>query len=218
MGYSGAIISENIKLGDKRLNKRMSKIIERLVQNPEGSIPEACQTRAEIKGAYRFFSSNQFTSRQMSDGFNQDTYSRMGERKTVLMIQDTTNIDYSTHKETKGLGYLERSYNQGIKYHSSMAVSLDGLPIGIVYQKQWARNNQELGKKQYRKKTAFEEKESYRWKACIEAVEANRKEGQTFIHIADRECDIYEMICPPKYGHKNKQIIYQRTLRQGYDI
>jgi hypothetical protein len=26
------------------------------------------------------------------------------------------------------------------------------------------------------------------------------------------------MICPPKYVHKNKEIIYQRTLGQEYDI
>ena len=44
----------NVDLGDKRLNKRLGKVIEELGDKPHLSIPGATQTRAKLEAAYRF--------------------------------------------------------------------------------------------------------------------------------------------------------------------
>ena len=44
-----------IVLPDKRLNERLSRIVEQLSAAPERSIPGACGEWHETKAAYRFF-------------------------------------------------------------------------------------------------------------------------------------------------------------------
>jgi len=43
------------ELGDLRLTKRLQKIVERLGNRPNMSIPAATDGRAEMEAAYRFF-------------------------------------------------------------------------------------------------------------------------------------------------------------------
>jgi hypothetical protein len=48
-------------LGDKRLNRRLGKVLEHLGQHPQISIPAACGGWAETLGAYRFFDNEKAT-------------------------------------------------------------------------------------------------------------------------------------------------------------
>jgi hypothetical protein len=43
---------KTVDLGDKRLNKRLFLLAERLSESPSGSIPGACSGWAETQGAY----------------------------------------------------------------------------------------------------------------------------------------------------------------------
>ena len=112
--------------------------------------------------------------------------------KIVLLIQDTKSIDFSSHELTEGLGYLERKHLSGILLHSTLALSTEGLPLGILTQQMWERPMEQYGKKHMRSKLPIEEKESYRWlshrKDSNELIPNNTHR----IHIADRECDIYD--------------------------
>jgi hypothetical protein len=47
--FSGAVFP------DKRLVKRLIKIASQFAQTPSGSLPKACGSWKEAKGAYRFF-------------------------------------------------------------------------------------------------------------------------------------------------------------------
>ncbi len=49
------------ELGDKRLNKRLSLILERSETHPNLSIPAAMHGRAEMEAAYRFFANENVT-------------------------------------------------------------------------------------------------------------------------------------------------------------
>jgi hypothetical protein len=44
------------QLGDKRRNKRLVNIAEKLAAHPGGTLPQAFPDWAELKAAYRFFS------------------------------------------------------------------------------------------------------------------------------------------------------------------
>lgn len=48
-----------IRLGDRRLERRLIRIAERLTERPALSIPAACKNWAETKATYRFLSSDQ---------------------------------------------------------------------------------------------------------------------------------------------------------------
>ena len=48
----------------------------------------------------------------------------------LLIAQDTTNFDFSSHKSISDIGYLDNIRMLGLKMHSGLAISLDGVPKG----------------------------------------------------------------------------------------
>ena len=51
----------NLKTGDKRLDKRVKKTVERMAASSDSSFPAWIKMRAELMGAYRLFD-NEFVS------------------------------------------------------------------------------------------------------------------------------------------------------------
>lgn len=50
---------KTIDLGDRRLDKRMVLLAERLAANPMARIPQACGGWTETQAAYRFFAQDE---------------------------------------------------------------------------------------------------------------------------------------------------------------
>jgi hypothetical protein len=137
---------------DKRIINRLSTTGIKLSLNPQGSIPQACKRKAEIKGAYRLFDNEKVSTEGILSGHRDQTISRIKEHKTVLLVQDTTALDYSSYDETEGLGHYRRYRNgKGLLLHTTMALSNAGMPLGIMAQKYWTRDPDEWGKKTRRK-------------------------------------------------------------------
>jgi hypothetical protein len=57
----------------------------------------------------------------------------------VLAIQDTSDLDLSSLKQTSGLGFICQTNQQGLKVHSCLAVSGSGEPLGLLHQYTWSR-------------------------------------------------------------------------------
>ncbi len=62
------------------------------------------------------------------------TLSRIKNYQIILAIQDTTELNYTTHEAVKGVGYLDNKYAHGLKVHSKEAATTEGLPLGIIDQ------------------------------------------------------------------------------------
>ncbi|RUT08530.1 hypothetical protein DSM106972_016980 [Dulcicalothrix desertica PCC 7102] len=108
------------------------RIVEDLAAQPTSSVPQACGSVAATTAAYDFWSSPYFKPDDIRDGHIKATLERVKEHNIVLMIQDTTSIDLTTHPATKEIGYLDNRYCFGLKVHSTLAASIDGIPLGIV--------------------------------------------------------------------------------------
>ena len=163
-------------LGDQRLNQRLVQLAERFSKSPESPINQACQNWAETKAAYRFFKNDTFSYQEILEGHIQTTKQRCKEYSTILAIQDTSYFNYSSHPKTKGLCPLSRKEGKNVKelltlgliMHSSLALSTDGLPLGILDQKIYSREPLTKEKKIIKQKShnnalPIEEKESIRW-------------------------------------------------------
>ena len=146
-----------VSLGDKRLNKRLKQIVNKLSSSPKASIPEACGHWSETKATYRFFDNKAVKAEDILSAHIKKTQERCAKYETVLAVQDTTDFDFTSHLSTQGLGYLERRYLQGLKSHSVLTVSAEGLPLGLIEQENWARENAELGKKAERHRKSTKE-------------------------------------------------------------
>jgi hypothetical protein len=83
--------------------------------------------------------------------------------------------------------------------HSSLAVTPDGLPLGLAAVKFWTRKKFKgttaLKKKINPTRVPIEKKESIRWLANVEQSTELLGDPGRCIHIADREGDIYELFC-----------------------
>lgn len=191
----------HIRLGDDRLNKRLEILVEQLSQMPTASIPEACGSWAAMKAAYRFFDSDNVEVIDIQESIFASTLERIREEETILVAQDTTSLDFTRHKGTRGLGYIDNLVTRGIKMHSGLAINVDGVPVGLIDQKFWVRKGEEVGKRSKRKKKKTEEKESQRWLSTVENIERRIGDlsaevvGRTrrVIIVSDRESDIFDL-------------------------
>jgi len=99
-----------INLGDKRLNRRAEMVIEALAVNPAGSINAACQGWAETEAAYRFFNNNLVTPDKILQPHREATHRRMDEQSIALIVQDTTELNDTSHpsRDTECLDKVSR--------------------------------------------------------------------------------------------------------------
>ncbi len=184
-----------VKLGDDRLDRRLVRVLEQLGNKPTPSIPTACKGWAETLAAYRLFDNEKVTMEKVLAAHEKATVMRMGQQTVVLCIEDTTEVDYSGKKETKGLGPLTYKTRQGLLLHPTLAVTPDRVPMGCLRGFVWARGPEFRGKKKDLRKIAIEDKESFRWIEGYRRV--NQLAGEIpqtqLVYVADRESDIYEM-------------------------
>jgi hypothetical protein len=83
--------------------------------------------------------------------------------------------------------------------HSSLAVTVDGLPLGLAAIKFWTRDKfhgaNALKRRINPTRVTIEQKESYRWLENLRQSTALLTEPERIVHIGDRESDIYELFC-----------------------
>ena len=184
-------------LGDRRLNRRLVEIARDFYARPQAQIPQACQSRARTKAAYRFFKHPNTSMDDLLESHRRSTYQRIAEKKIVLCPQDTTSLNYSTHPATANLGPIgsQKDGVFGLIVHDTMAFSVEGTPLGLLDVQCWARDADEFGKKHQRKQRPIEEKESYKWLRSFKTVaEAQHHCSDTMlVSMGDREADIYEL-------------------------
>ena len=182
------------ELGDPRLTKRLIKISAKFAGNPGASIPLACETPDRLKAAYRFFDNDQVNELEILEPHGQANKTRMAGQAVVLAVQDTTQLDFTHHPATTGLGMLTDTAHQGLFYHPTLLVTPGKVPMGVADHLVWERPAADCGKKHQRKQRPISDKESRKWLHSLEKT-AQLQKDQPEVHlvnIADREGDIYD--------------------------
>jgi hypothetical protein len=198
-------------LGDPRRDRRFVLMVERACDNPTASILQASQGADEAKGAYRLLSNEALEGSLVRKAAAAACVRRVRDELALapagaspgllLVVQDTTELDYSKHPASGGLGPTgggDGSAGHGMFVHSALAVSAAGLPLGLLHQQTWARDEQQVGSRHERKQRPFVEKESYRWVQTMQAVEQALPADLPVLHLADREGDIFEVFAAPR--------------------
>ncbi len=113
-------------------------------------------------------------------------------------MQDTTELDYADHPHTTGLGPLENVWQNGFKIHSTLAVSPEGVPLGLLYQQRWVRDAPKPKISRSRRKRATRDKESQRWLTAWQASQDQLPPDVGVITVADSEADIFDLFAAPR--------------------
>lgn len=184
-------------LGDKRLNRRLVKIVEALCEQPEASLPQACGSWAATKAAYNFFSSKQVSPQEILEAHESFWREQLTSEAVVLAIQDTSDFNFTHHRSksfAQGFGLTgTQSYVRGLKVHSILGVSVQGVPWGLLHQQVWTRNPASRGQGKHRRQRSIHNKESKRWLTGVVAAELGVGSSTTVVTVADREADMYEL-------------------------
>jgi hypothetical protein len=194
---------------DERLGKRFRTLLGQLSDGAGESIPMACQDWANTKAAYRFLSNARVSEEDILAGHFQATRERFSATEgPVLVLQDTSEFSFQREKPELigftrrvktgygGYGESETRTVCGILMHSSLAVTTDGLPLGLAAIKFWTRKKF-TGRYALNKpnptRVPIETKESVRWLENLRHSTTLFKEPGRCIHVGDRESDIYEL-------------------------
>src|SRR5437588_8321148 len=197
---------------DARLGERFRKLLAQLGSAMGQSIPLVCQDWANTKAAYRFFSNDRVTESDILGGHFQSTRDRtVATDGPVLVLHDTTEFTYQ-RENTDAIG-ITKNVNSGrdkagrlrahtvcgILMHSSLAVTIEGLPLGLAAVKFWTRKKFKgtaaLKKKVNLTRVPIEKKESIRWLDNLKQSKDLLDDPGRCLHIGDRESDIYELFC-----------------------
>jgi len=188
-------------LGDARRTKRLVGVASALAQCPSGTLPQAFDDWPQLKGAYRLLSNPAVSYEKILEPHWERTRQSCTEPGEYLFIEDTSDLDYSSHTACQGLGQIGNEYGRGLWLHSTLAVrvsawDLNQCPqtqvVGLAAQKCWARpESKRAGKKEGWRKRLQRSRESQRWAEALRQMPP-RPQGVSWIYLADREADIYE--------------------------
>ena len=197
---------------DERLGRRFKTLLSDTGGALGASLPLACQDWANTKAAYRFLSNERVDESDILSGHFAATAKRFAATDgTILVLQDTTEfsfkrerpdaIGFTTSIRTGNTKDQRRSVHSvcGILMRSSLAVTTEGLPLGVAAVKFWSRKKfkgaRALKTKINPTRVPVKTKESVRWLQNLEQSTALFAAPDRCVHVGDRERDIYELYC-----------------------
>jgi hypothetical protein len=190
------------------------------------SIPQACADHHDMDAAYAFFANERVGPLAILHHQRQETLDRCREHPRLLVAQDTSEANYSDHPAWANLGYLDGASCLGLKFHSALAISPAGVPLGLLTQQVWRRDPASRGQAARRQSRAATQKESYRWQDHLAAIDrVVPPQVQELLVIADREGDIYNYLAQPRSGRchllvrlaQPQRLVVEATQQAGPD-
>ncbi|MCC8939216.1 IS4 family transposase, partial [Bradyrhizobium sp. Arg68] len=119
----------------------------------------------------------------------------------ILVLHDTTEFSFKRVKPDL-IGFTGKTAGRtqcGILMHSSLAVTTEGLPLGLSAIKFWTRKKFKgttaLKRKINPTRVPIEQKENVRWLENLRQSTDLLASSERCVHIGDRESDIYELFC-----------------------
>jgi hypothetical protein len=188
-------------LGDQRLKARAMSLVNALVATAGAPLPAVLATPTALQAAYRFFAHDAVTDTALLTAHRERTLDRIRPLDRILLIQDTTELDYTTHPATTGLGSLACARCRGLLVHSTLAATPDGLPLGLLDQQVWTRDPADTGKASQRRTRPQDDKESQRWLDALAASHRDIPAPVRTVTIADREADCYALFAVARPTH-----------------
>lgn len=174
------------ELGDARRTRRAVVVAQQMAERPDGSTPDQCERWGDLKAAYRLFDADDVTFAALAEPHWRAT--RRAACGTVLLLGDTTEIDFGVHRRTEGLGPTGDGYGRGFFLHNSLMVEAETREIvGLAGQELFHRQPKPPGENSYQA-SQRKGRESEVWGRLVDAI-GPPAEGVQYVHVFDRGAD-----------------------------
>jgi hypothetical protein len=180
-------------LGDARRTQRAVQIASAMARDPMASFPKQMGGQAATKATYRFLESAKTSYEQLMLPHRKETREKMQQKKRTLLIQDMTEVDYSRHPKTQGLGPIGNGTHHGYLLQTVLAVDPDSKQVlGIAAQEPFLRQPAPEGETSTQRKKR-KEKETQVWLRQAQEI-GMAPQGCEWLHVGDRGSDIFEFL------------------------
>jgi len=185
------------ELGDVRRTERLVQIACGAASQVGAALSTVCG-KSGSQAATRVFGRDETTIDAVTAPHIKQTSIRCSGLSRILAVQDTSSLDLTTHKSTQGLGPISTcEHSRGLLMHSALAVSEQGLTLGLLGIQVWARDQKTRGCAKNRRERPVSDKESNKWLVGLEQIQSSLQEGEVLV-VADRESDVYAYLIAPR--------------------
>ena len=173
-------------LGDARRTQVAVQMGTRMAADPQASLPQQMQNPAALKAAYRLLNNPQVTMDGLLQPHWEQTRTAARWAAVVLLVQDTTELNYTAHRNKTGLGPVGDGKGRGLLLHSTLAV----LPqtrtvLGVAHTQVVLRRPAPHPAPHWRRSP-----EGRLWETSVEAI-GRPPPGVRWVHVSDAGSDIF---------------------------
>ena len=183
-------------LGDVRRTRRLVTMAGGAAMRPSGKVSVVFDRPCDREGAYDFLESPHVEPDAVAASVFDATLRRARGLETVFVAIDGSSLSLTDETGAKGFGQVGSPNRPvtGLLMMNALAVTRDGVPLGLVDQLWWNREPVEARAKRERERdlasTRFEDKETFHViRAARNAVDRLAAEGVRAWIVIDREAD-----------------------------
>jgi hypothetical protein len=181
-----------VDLGDRRRERRAVQIAAGLMRHPDAMLPQQMGAASVLKAAYRLLDEADVTHAALCQPDWEAPRAQAGRQNLVLLVQDTTEVEYSHHPKTEGLGPIGNGDGRGYLLQTVLAVLPDPWQVlGLAAQQPFLR--QPRPKRQRCAQRPARERERQIWRRMVELI-GPPPEGSIWLHVGDRYRDSFAVL------------------------
>jgi hypothetical protein len=182
-----------VQLGHQQREERAVKMAAAMAIDPAASLPQQMGSEGQAHAAYRFLQSPHVAYEALIEPHVRQTRAAMSQPQRVLLIQDTTEIDYQPHPSSSGLGPIGNGSHHGYLLQTVLAVEPERRQVvGIAHQEPFLRQSAPPGESKWQREQRAE-RESQVWERSVRALGSPPPEVQ-WIHVGDRASDLFPFL------------------------
>ena len=204
------------QLGDKRRTKRLVNLVDQMCQRPGGTLPQKFRSPADLQAFYRLMRQDDVTHEAILSAHCQTTLQKLDQFETpVLVLHDSTELDFTTHKSLDRLGQIGSGIRRGYIAHNSLAVDPQTREVLGLCNQVLHRRAQVPKKETNAQKRKRKTRESLLWLKGTEPLPRNWQ----FVDVCDRGADSFEFL-EHEMGSGRRFVIrssYCRRIFAGHD-
>ena len=179
-----------VHLHDLRRTRRAVQAATRLAETPLGSLPAQMQTWKATQALYRWLGEPDVTFAALMQPHVQQTRAQATAAPVILLVQDTTDIDWSHRHKISGVGQIGNERGRGFFVQTVLAVRpATGEVLGCLAQEPFVRIPAPQGEERSHRHKR-QERETDVWMRQVQVI-GTPAPGRMWIHVGDRGADLF---------------------------